>query len=462
MDSVSLSQICDAVGGALIQGDPATTVNHVSTDTRTLAPGSLFIALAGERFDGHAFLGQAVAAGANAVMVHTPADVPESAACIRVEDTLKGLKALAAWSRRRYDIPLIAVTGSTGKTSTKDMIAAMLGARYNTHKNTGNFNNEIGLSHTLLALEETHEASVVEMGMNHAGEISVLSRMARPDAAVITNIGLSHIGNLGSQENILAAKLEILEGMAPDAPLIINGEDALLIGAAREMDRPVVRCGFSEGHDVRATDVGMSEAGSVFTAVTADASCQIRLNAPGRHSIQNCLCALGAVLSVGLTLEQAAKGIATLTAANMRLTVETTDFGTKIVNDAYNASPDSVAAALAVLMEMDARRRYAVLGDMLEMGEYAKEAHYETGKKAAKSGIDGLVAIGELSRHTAQGAKDAGMDGAKVYHCMEQNDAVTYLRASLGPGDAVLVKGSRGMRLERIVDVLVSTGQEEA
>jgi UDP-N-acetylmuramoyl-tripeptide--D-alanyl-D-alanine ligase len=296
----------------------------------------------------------------------------------------------------------------------------------------------------------------VEMGMNHAGEISVLSRMARPGIAVITNIGLSHIGNLGSQENILAAKLEILEGMAPNAPLVINGEDNLLCVAADEMDRPVIRCGFSENNDIRAKDVRMlGESGSVFTAVTADTACEIRLNSPGRHSIQNCLCALGAALSAGLTLTEAAEGLKGLTGAKMRLAVETTDSGTKIINDAYNASPDSVDAALSVLMEMDARRHYAVLGDMLEMGKYAKKAHYATGQKAAKSGIDGLVAIGELSRHTAQGARDAGMDGAEVFHCMEQAQAIIYLRTSLGPGDAVLIKGSRGMRLEQIVDALV-------
>lgn len=461
MDSVSLTQICDAVDGSLIQGDPRTTVDHVSTDSRTIAPGSLFIALMGERFDGHAYVGRAVSAGAAALMVQSPVKTPENAACIRVTDTLSGLKNLAAWYRGRYDIPLIAVTGSTGKTSTKEMIAAMLGAKYNTHKNIGNFNNEIGLSHTLLALDHGHEASVVEMGMNHAGEISVLSRMAKPGAAVITNIGLSHIGNLGSQENILAAKLEILEGMRKDAPLVINGEDALLTGAAREMDRPVIRCGFSEGYEVRAVDVRMrGEQGSVFTAVTADAACGITLNSPGRHSIQNCLCALGAALSAGLTLAEAAEGLKDLAAARMRLAVETTDSGTKIINDAYNASPDSVSAALAVLMEMDARRHYAVLGDMLEMGEYAKEAHYETGQKAAKSGIDGLVAIGEWSRHTVRGARDAGMDGAKVYHCMEHAEAITYLQGVLGPEDALLVKGSRGMKLERIVDAVLNRQEE--
>lgn len=456
MDSVSLSQICDAVGGTLVEGDPRTKIDHVSTDTRTLVPGSLFVALTGERFDGHAYVGQAVEAGAAALMVQSVAKAPENTACIGVEHTLAGLKDLAAWYRSQYQIPLVAVTGSTGKTSTKEMIAAILGARYYTHKNAGNFNNEIGLSHTLLALDHSHEALVVEMGMNHAGEISVLSRMAKPDVAVITNIGLSHIGNLGSQENILAAKLEILEGMAPNAPLVINGEDTLLAGAVKRMDRPVIRCGFSEGNDVRALDVRMpGESGSVFTAVTADAACEITLNSPGRHSIQNCLCALGAALSVGLTLEEAAEGLKNLAGAKMRLTVETTDFGTKIINDAYNASPDSVDAALSVLMEMDARRHYAVLGDMLEMGEYANSAHYKTGEKAAKSGIDGLVAIGELSRHTARGARDAGMDGAGVFHCMEQTQAITYLKTSLGPGDAVLIKGSRGMRLEQIVDALV-------
>ena len=463
MDSVSLSQICDAVRGILTQGAPQTIVDHVSTDTRTLKPGSLFIALKGECFDGHAFVGQAVCAGAAAVMVQDPAKVPGDAACIRVDDTLAGLKDLAAWYRGRFNIPLVAVTGSTGKTSTKEMIAAMFGARYHTHKNTGNFNNEIGLSHTLLALDHSHEASVVELGMNHAGEISVLSRMARPGIAVITNIGLSHIGNLGSRENILAAKLEILEGMAQDAPLVINGEDALLISAAQRMDRPVVRCGFSADHDVRAMDVHLlGEAGSVFTAVAGNDQCEIKLNSPGRHSVQNCLCALGAALSAGLTLAEAAEGLSNLAAAKMRLNLETTEFGTKIINDAYNASPDSVAAALAVLMEMDARRHYAVLGDMLEMGEYAETAHYDMGKKVAESSVDVLAAIGELSRHTAQGAKDAGMDGTKIFHCMEPNDAVIYLRTFLGPGDAVLVKGSRGMRLERIVDVLVNTQEEES
>jgi len=462
VDSVSLSQIRDAAHG-VFTGDPQTTVDHVSTDTRTLTPGSLFIALKGDRFDGHAFVGQAVVTGAAAVMVQDPIGVPEGIACIRVKDTLAGLKDLAAWYRSKYDIPLIAVTGSTGKTSTKEMIAAMLGAKYKTHKNTGNFNNEIGLSHTLLALDHTHQASVVEMGMNHAGEISVLSRMARPSVAVITNIGLSHIGNLGSQENILAAKLEILEGMAPNATLVINGEDPLLAGAADTMERPVIRCGFSEGNDVRAVDIRTrGEKGSVFTVVSGEDQHEIVLHSPGRHSIQNCLCALGAALSVGLTLTEAAEGLRDLAGAKMRLAIETTDFGTKIINDAYNASPDSVAAALSVLMEMDARRHFAVLGDMLEMGEYAGQSHYETGQKAAKSGIDGLVAIGELSGHTAQGARDAGMDGTKVYHCTELRDAIGYLRTSLGPEDAVLIKGSRGMRLERIVDALITTRQEEA
>jgi UDP-N-acetylmuramoyl-tripeptide--D-alanyl-D-alanine ligase len=458
VDSISLSQICGATNGKLEKGDPQAPIGHISTDTRTLPPGSLFIALRGERFDGHAFIGSAVGQGAAAVMVEDTEGVPENAACIRVADTLAAFKELAAWYRSRFDIPLIAVTGSTGKTSTKDMTAAMLSALHDTHKNTGNLNNEIGLSHTLLGLERHHAAAVVEMGMNHAGEIAVLSRMAGPTVAVITNIGHSHIGNLGSRENILAAKLEVLEGMAPGAPLVINGDDPMLTQAAEAMTRPVIRCGFSGENDVRALDVRlMGEQGSAFTAAAGEDRCEIELSFPGRHSIQNCLCALGAVRAAGLSLMEAAEGIKALAAPKMRFCIDKMPNGTRIINDAYNASPDSVAAALDVLMDMQARRRYAVLGDMLEMGDYAPQVHYDTGGRAAGSGVDVLVAVGPLSVHTARGARDAGMDDSFVFHCLDHAGAVTYLRALLGPGDAVLVKGSRGMRMEQIVDALIDT-----
>ncbi|MDI6710571.1 MAG: UDP-N-acetylmuramoyl-tripeptide--D-alanyl-D-alanine ligase [Bacillota bacterium] len=457
MRSCTLGEIAAAVGGVLKQGAPGRVVSRVATDTRALCAGSLFFALRGERFDGHDFAGRAAEAGAAGVVVSREVELPPSAAVLVVKDTLAALQALAAWNRSALDMPIVAVTGSTGKTTTKDLIAAVLGRRWPVVATRGNFNNEIGVPLTLLDLDENTGAAVVEMGMRGPGEIDFLSRLVKPLAAVITNIGEAHIERLGTVENIARAKGEVLEHLPPEGFALLHAGSPYLRGQARRTPARVLYFGEDPGADYALTAYRPEAGGCVFEASCRGRRHAFRLALAGKHQALNALAAVGTGMELGLGPAEVAEGLAEARLSPMRQAVVRAGDLT-VINDAYNANPASMKAALGLLGEMaGGRPRVVVLGDMLELGSRALGGHREVGAACAALGLDLLVTVGERARLIAEGAREAGMDPARIVCCTANPQAVAALRERLSGREMVLVKGSRGMRMEEIVTALAET-----
>ncbi|MFX4261412.1 UDP-N-acetylmuramoyl-tripeptide--D-alanyl-D-alanine ligase [Pelotomaculum propionicicum] len=453
MIPVTLGDIAQATGGEIIQGDPGSIFSSVSTDTRTTAEGDLFFALRGERYDAHDFLGRAVSAGARGLVVSSTADLPQDIPVLLAGDTLAALQSLASLNRIRSGAYMVGVTGSTGKTTTKDIIASVLGTRFRTLKTTGNFNNEIGLPLTLLELDQGCEAAVVEMAMRGAGEIDSLCRIAGPDCAVITTVNETHLELLGDVSSIAAAKGEILDHIPPGGFALLNAESPFIRREAGRCRGRVVFFGLEPGADIRAENIRPGGEGSVFDAVMGDERHTYMLPVPGRHNVINALAAVGVGKEMGLTDEEIARGLAGVVLTGMRLEVIESG-GIKIINDTYNASPASTMAALQTLADLaGAGRKIAVLGNMLELGPRALAGHREVGEAAAGLKLDCLVTVGDLAASIHAGAAGAGME--KAVHCGDNDSAIRVLDKLLAPGDSVLVKGSRGMKMEQIVQRLV-------
>jgi len=451
MNNARLSDVIAAMGGELAQGGAEADVTGVSTDSRTLRPGDLFFALAGENADGHEFAAAALASGASAAVVSRP--VEASGAVIRVPDTLVALGDLAAWHRRRFDVRVVAVTGSVGKTTTKEMIAAVLAPRFKVLKNAGNFNNEIGVPLTLFQLEPDHQILVQEMAMRLPGEIADLAEIVRPDIGVITNVGLSHIERLGSPDAIAAAKAELIEALPPDGISILNADDPYFDYLSGKSAGGVVSFGIASG-DVRAKDVGIdSEGWPCFTVVVGQATFPVALPIVGEHNVPNALAAAAVGLCFGLPASDIAEALEGFSPPEKRANVFFARGGWKVFDDTYNASPASMASALRTLAAMNGARKIAVLGDMLELGDHARPAHLEIGKLAAESGLSVLVTVGELARGIAAGARSAGFKG-DTQQFAASDEAAAALKDGVRPGDVVLVKGSRAMKMENIVEVL--------
>ena len=444
MKAFTLQEAAAALG--LPQMQAQATLADVCTDTRKIQPGSLFVCLRGERFDGHSFASQAAQLGAAALLVDHPvdADVPQ----LVVTDTGKALLQLAGWYRRRFQLPVVGLTGSVGKTTTKEFIALVLGAKYNTLKTQGNLNNEIGVPQMLFRLEDSHTAAVIEMGMNHFGEISRLTRAVAPTVGLITNIGVSHIENLGSRAGILQAKLEILEGMAPDAPLIVNMDNDML-RTVKLGDRPLLTFAIDDqSADFTATDIAEQGSTTTFTVHHSAFTQPVTIPTVGIHNVYNALAAMAVGYVTGVDPAAAASALANYVPAGMRQNLVQVG-GVQVIEDCYNASPDSMRAALQTLGKLPVRRRYAVLGAMLELGDYAKEAHTQVGKMAAENGIDGVLAYGADAAYIVEAAKQAGLENARLFDTKEA--LVQSLAQQVQPGDGVLFKGSRGMHLENVM-----------
>jgi len=458
--TMKVGEVYRAMGGRLQQGDENLTVTRVSTDTRQVLPGDLFFALRGDNFDAHNFVDQAVAGGAGALVVSRDVQVPAQVPVIKVNDTLLGLQALAAYHRRQYNIPVVGITGSSGKTTTKDMIASVLASSWPVLKTKGNFNNEIGLPLTLLDLAEQHRAAVVEMAMRGPGEIHALCQIARPTCAVITNIGTAHLERLGSVANIAQAKGELLEHIPAEGFALLPGDSQLAREQARRCHGQVLFFGLEPGLDIYAQEVRREGAGNRFTVVMGDIRQEVYLPLPGQHNIQNALAAFGVGILLGVQPEQAAAGLAQVTLSAMRMDIkEATINGgaVTIINDVYNANPDSTCAALQSLAEIAGgrRRAVAVLGDMLELGSGAVDGHRRVGSAAVRHQVAQLITVGQLSWETAEGAQLAGGVPGGTVSCSSNAEALEVLKGVLQPGDVLLVKGSRGMQMEEIIQGLL-------
>ena len=447
MNACTVQQLCAAVGGTLLQ-DSSAVITAVSTDSRSIPEGALFIPLTGERFDGHDYLDAALTGGAaGCLTAKEPSVLRDGKFYIRVEDTLAALKALALWYREQFDLPVVQVTGSAGKTTTKEMIAAVLSQRFPTLKTQANFNNAIGTPLTLLNLSAEHQAAVIETGMNHFGEIRYLGEMVRPDIAVISNIGDAHIEYLGSREGILQAKCEILENLKEGGTLILNGDDALLNTV--ESKFTTIRCGQSEHCGVRVTDIAdHGVEGITCKVVTKQDTYALSVPAPGEHMAYSASIAVAVGEVLGLSHEEIVRGVAAYEPAGSRMRVLRLREGRIILDDCYNANPQSVTAALEVLAKTDCDRRVAVLGDMGELGALTDQAHYNMGALAAMLGIDFVVAIGTKAAKIADGTAQSG--GA-VLHFATKEEAAAELAQQLGPHTTMLVKASHAMHFGELV-----------
>ena len=440
---LSLKEVAEAVGSStLLEGK----IDCVCTDTRKITNGCLFIAIKGENFDGHDFAGKAVEGGAVAVICEKDCGLGKNQ--ILVENTRQALLDLAGYYRSLFNIPVIGITGSVGKTTTKEMTHAVMSSKYNTLKNEGNLNNEIGVPLTLFRLEKTHEAAVIEMGMSGFDEISRMTKAVKPDVAIISNIGVSHIEKLGSREGILKAKLEILHGMKADAPLILNADDDMLITVCQDT-HPVTYYGINNEKSMfKACEITSKEDETELTFSFNGGSGRVSLPFPGRHNVYNSLAAVAAGSFFGIEPFEGFEALKKYVPAGMRQRINK-KCGITFIEDCYNASPDSQAAALAVLGSMNAKRKIAVIGDMLELGEVSESAHYGVGIKASENGIDTVFTYGERSLQTAKGAIDGKVSLVKSFDDKKKlsDELISYLEE----GDAVLFKASRGMKLEDII-----------
>ena len=458
----SANEITAAVDGRLIRGDGSAHAAGVSTDTRTLEAGELFIALKGPNFDGARFLARAMEKEAAGVVVEQGADVPDGGAAFVVEvaDTLRALGDLARAHRNRFEIPVVGVTGSNGKTTTKEMIAALLSRRGETCRSEGNLNNLVGLPHQIFRLSEAHESAVFEMGMSEAGEISRLAEIARPQIAVITNVGPAHIEGLGSVEAVRDAKGEILEALPPGGVAVLSNEDEhsrVLAGRYESRSGRVIRFGFSRESDFWADGIHITTGGARFTLHSPDGESEIRIEALGRHNVLNALAAAACASALGVGLGEMADGLSRAVLPKMRLQAREIIGrpGVRLLDDSYNANPESVAQALETASALSGDGRLiSVFGDMAELGPVAESAHRELGRKIAAGGVDLFVGVGPLMRFASDEARRAGMDGARIMNFDTPEQAASSLSGRLLSGDWVLVKGSRSMMMERAIQGL--------
>ena len=446
MRPLAAADICRAVGGTFLQTGGGT-VTGVTSDSRQIASGDLFIPLVGARFDGHDYMNAALSDGAAGCLCsRVPEALLPGKFYIQVQDTTLALGALAAWYRSLYDIPVVQVTGSAGKTTTKEMIASVLSQRYNTLRTEGNFNNDIGAPLTLLRLMPEHQAAVIETGMNHFGEIRYLGEMVRPDIAVITNVGDAHIENLGNtRQGILRAKCEIFENLAPEGIAVLNGDDALLNTVT--LPQTILRCGAGDGCDVRVTDIDDRGLEGVACTVTIEGEhYRLTTSAPGRYMIYPMAMAAAIGRRLGLTGEEIAAGVAAYTTVGSRMHLIRLPGERLVIDDCYNANPQSMAEGLRMLAASPAQHRVAVLGDMGELGQLTAQAHRDMGALTRRLGLT-AVAVGEKMHALTETDPQA-----QWFATVEE--AMPAIRQLFTPGTAVLVKASHAMHFESIVKEL--------
>jgi UDP-N-acetylmuramoyl-tripeptide--D-alanyl-D-alanine ligase len=447
MDPLPLSEIAEMCGGQLT-GEGSALISRLSKDTRTLAPGDLYLALRGGNFDGNAFVSAAAEKGAAGAIVDTDVHAPAGFPLIRTGDSLLALQQLASAWRDRLTLRVVGITGSSGKTSTKEFTAAVLGARLQVTKTQGNLNNHFGLPLTVLDATQSDQAAVWEMGMNHPGEIAPLAALARPDVAIVTNIGVSHIEFFENRDGIAAEKAELIRAVHRDGSVIIPAEDDYAgFLAERASGRRLVRCGFGVA-DVRAEAITLDGRGATFRVEAFGDSGSARIPVTGEHMVRNALLAVAAGLELGLSLEECLAGLENTRLTGGRLEQKLIR-GVHFLDDTYNANPDSMEAALRTLAAMSADgRRIAVLGRMGELGAYAQTGYERVGRVAAQT-AQTLVAVGPETAPLVETARSAGL--AEIFEAADTREAAGLLREVARSGDVVLVKGSRSARMEQVI-----------
>lgn len=456
MPLFTVQDIVRATQGALVTGDLAVPVTGVSIDSRTLGVGEAFFAIRGYRLDGHAFLGEAAGRGAACLVVHSLHDgVPANVPLVLVEDTTKALGLLAAYHRARFSVPVVAVTGSNGKTTAKELIAGVLGTRWQVLKPSASFNNQWGLPLTLLKWAPEHEAVVVELGTNRPGEIAHLAGLARPTVGVVTNVAAVHTEFLGSLDGVREEKAGLVRAVPADGWVVLNADDARVAGMTRDAAARVITYGRAATAQVRAVGDAVETArGVTFALEAGGARATVTLALAGRHNVVNALAAAAVGVALGVPLEAIARGLAEAQPVAGRCVWRAAG-DVRILDDTYNANPVSLRAALeTVTVGRGTGRLVVVLGDMLELGAITEEAHRDAGRAAVAAGADELVGVGRSALWAVEAARAAGL--AQAHHATTFEDTVAHLLKHLVPGDTVLVKGSRGMRLERVVDALVA------
>lgn len=448
MDPIMLDKIAEVCGGTVVRGDGKVTVTTIGKDTRGMSRGDLYWALRGERFDGHSFVAAAAGSGAAASVVERiPADAPLDFPLVQVEDSLKALRRLAAWHRSQLRAKVICITGSNGKTSTKDFVAAVASTRFSVSKTAGNYNNHIGLPLTILAARTTDEVCVWEIGMNHAGEIEPLAKLARPHIGIITNIGVAHIEYLGSREAIAQEKGMLAEEIDEQGVLVLNAEDDFCEAIAARTRGRVIRIG--DNKSVRAENQRPSAHGLDFDLVGGHERVAAHLPVTGEHMVKNALMAAVAGQVLELSLREVASGLANTQMSKGRLAC-TEVRGVTVLDDTYNANPDSMEAALRALRGLPGGgRRFAVLGSMGELGAYAEEGYRRVGRVAAQT-MDVLITVGVETVPMAEAAEEA--ESCVVQRAADTAEAAKNLRELVRPGDAVVIKGSRSARMERVLE----------
>lgn len=460
MKNLTIKEILQVTKGELIQGNLEFICKNFSKDTRTIKKGDTYLAIKGEKFDGNLFWKQAIEKGADCVIVSELSCEPKELEkyknknIIKVKDTLKALYEIATLKRSLYQIPVIAITGSVGKTSTKDIVANVVSQKYKTLKTIGNNNNNIGLPFTILKLQD-EEAMVLEMGMNHLGEISLLTNIAKPDICIITNIGTSHIGNLGSRENILKAKLEILEGTKNPAIILNNDNDLLQKWQEENKDiKNIITYGMETPSKINAQNVILKSDSSEFTCEVEQKELKITVPVGGEHFILNSLCAVGVGKVLNIETEKIIKGIESFELTKKRMDITELKSGITIINDAYNASLESMQASLKYLAKVEGKRKIAVLGNMLELGEYTKKLHEQVGEAVYQNKIDLLICSGENAKEIGEQAKKLGMLAQNIYDFEEKEEIIHKLKEITKAGDVILCKASNGMRFFELAEKL--------
>ncbi|MBI3320841.1 MAG: UDP-N-acetylmuramoyl-tripeptide--D-alanyl-D-alanine ligase [Candidatus Omnitrophica bacterium] len=456
----TVQQILDATGGELVRGRLEIQASGVSIDSRRLSPGEAFVAIQGRRLDGHRFLDEAAHRGASCLVVsHLPTltNGSRSLPVVLVRDTTEALGDLARFHRRRFDPLVIAVTGSCGKTTTKELIAHLLGSPETVLKTVGTQNNHIGVPLTLLRLLPAHRVAIVELGSNHPGEIARLASVVEPDMAVITNVGPVHLEFFGSLVGVLREKLSLLKSVPPDGSVVLPGDQLdICLEAPRHLDplARVVTFGTTDRCDLQALEIQRTEQGMAIRL--RDHAAQWHLPLVGYHNVENALAAVACAWTVGVPVSEAKHQLKSFTPVPMRSQLVRCN-GLTILNDCYNANPLSVARALETLRDLRVRRTIAIIGDMLELGAYASSAHQAIGRLATQLGIDAVIAVGDHAEEVAQGVRESRPDGVTTYRTVQE--LIQQLPGILRQGDGLLVKGSRRLSLEQVTDFLLQRYQ---